>query len=65
MKQYNQPVFYDPPRFHTSIAWSLNESSINIPDIPQSCLDDMSTNTFVISKLYIKQGNRINHIDLK
>ncbi|KAI8078234.1 UPF0406 protein C16orf57, partial [Gilbertella persicaria] len=25
MLQYHKPVFYHPPRFHTSIAWSLNQ----------------------------------------
>lgn len=63
MQKFNQPVFYDPPRFHTSIAWSLD--SIKESDISQSCIDNMNNNTFTLSRLYIKQGNRINHIDLK
>lgn len=61
MKQYNQPVFYDPPRFHTSIAWSLDTEPF---EIPSHCIDTMMTNTFNLSRLYIKQGNRMNHIDL-
>lgn len=64
MKQYHQPIFYNPPRFHTSIAWCLDEESIQSLNIPQSCIDNMMINTFHISQLYIKQGHRINIIQL-
>lgn len=65
MRKFNQPVFYDPPRFHTSIAWSLNENDIKKLTIPSSCVDDMMNNHFHLSKLFVKQGHLISHIQLK
>lgn len=64
MLEYNQPVFYDPPRFHTSIAWSLKERDIQLLNIPESCIDNMLINSFHITRLYIKQGHLVHHIDL-
>lgn len=63
MKGYHQPLFYDPPRFHTSIAWALQESTIDALHIP-NCIDVMSNNTFILSRLYIKQGHQLHCIDL-
>lgn len=66
VKSFHQPEFYDPPRFHTSIAWSLKEDDVTKLKIPSSsCIDGMMNNHFHLSRLYIKQGNRISHIDLK
>lgn len=66
VKSFQQPEFYDPPRFHTSVAWSLSEDDIKNLNIPSSCIvEAMTNNHFHLSRLYIKQGNRISHIDLK
>ncbi|KAI9294915.1 hypothetical protein K502DRAFT_365454 [Neoconidiobolus thromboides FSU 785] len=67
---YNQPPFYDPPRFHTSLYWSLPPFSIN-ETILQSLLNNekltqqTSTIEFEIDKLYYKLGHRIESINLQ
>ncbi|ORE05693.1 hypothetical protein BCV72DRAFT_306211 [Rhizopus microsporus var. microsporus] len=66
MEQYNLPVFYKPPRFHTSIAWALKASTIDkyISQLPSDTLDDLVNHTFWITRLYIKMGNRVHTIRL-
>jgi hypothetical protein len=64
MTQYRKPMFYDPPRFHTSIAWSLKEETIASLNIPSTAIEHLIKDVYHISKLYIKMGNRIETMDL-
>ncbi|KAG2233194.1 hypothetical protein INT48_005032 [Thamnidium elegans] len=65
MKEYKQPIFYNPPRFHTSIGWALNKDTVTSIEIPQPCLNPITSRLFYLSRLYIKQGHYIHHIDLQ
>ncbi|GAA5803598.1 hypothetical protein HPULCUR_009081 [Helicostylum pulchrum] len=65
MQEYKQPTFYDPPRFHTSIGWALEKDTVTSIEIPQPCLTPITSRTFYLSRLYIKQGHHIHHIDLQ
>ncbi|KAI8390213.1 hypothetical protein BD560DRAFT_3784 [Blakeslea trispora] len=64
MTQFHKPVFYDPPRFHTSIAWSLEQSKIESLCIPPKAIDPIVDQNFFISKIYIKMGNRVEQVSL-
>jgi hypothetical protein len=64
MTQYHKPTFYDPPRFHTSIAWSLKEEVIASLNIPSSAVEHLINDVYHVSKLYIKMGNRLETMDL-
>ncbi|CAO3614233.1 unnamed protein product [Mucor fragilis] len=62
MREYHKPVFYNPPRFHTSIAWSLKQSTIASIHIPPQVIEETVANVFNIDKVYIKMGNRLETI---
>lgn len=64
MVRYRKPTFYDPPRFHTSIAWSLKEEVVTSLEIPSTVMEQLIKNVYHVSKLYIKMGNRLEKIDL-
>ncbi|KAI9473680.1 MAG: hypothetical protein EXX96DRAFT_578924 [Benjaminiella poitrasii] len=64
MTQYRKPVFYDPPRFHTSVAWSLSEKDVQALNIPSSVIQDELKEVYSLTKMYIKMGNKIETIDL-
>lgn len=65
MQKYKQPTFYNPPRFHTSIGWALDKDTVTSIEIPQSSLTPITSRVFYLSRLYIKQGHLIHHIDLQ
>lgn len=62
MKEYRKPTFYDPPRFHASIAWSLQESIIESIHIPPDIMEELAKSVHNISKIYVKMGNRIETV---
>lgn len=53
-----------PPRFHASLAWSLNPEPLEkaIGTIPEDIVDDLTEITFTIASLVVKMGNRIVRI---
>ncbi|CEP14315.1 hypothetical protein [Parasitella parasitica] len=57
MKRYHKPTFYQPPRFHASIAWSLKESTIESINIPPKLTEEIAKDVFNIDKVYIKMGH--------
>ncbi|KAK4520173.1 uncharacterized protein ATC70_008304 [Mucor velutinosus] len=64
MREYHKPVFYNPPRFHASIAWSLKQSTIASIHIPPQVIEEIVANVFNIDKVYIKMGNRLETLSL-
>ncbi|KAI8982415.1 hypothetical protein BDF20DRAFT_866808 [Mycotypha africana] len=64
MNKYRLPVFYDPPRFHTSIAWALSEKTIASIRIPTFLLDPIVKDEYLITKVYLKMGNKLETIEL-
>ncbi|KAL9553016.1 hypothetical protein MBANPS3_003481 [Mucor bainieri] len=64
MREYHKPVFYNPPRFHASIAWSLEPSAIASIHIPPQIMEEIVANVFNVDKVYIKMGNRLETISL-
>ncbi|KAI7898175.1 U6 snRNA phosphodiesterase Usb1 [Cokeromyces recurvatus] len=65
LTQYRKPVFYNPPRFHTSIAWSLSEKVIQSLKIPSSVIEEDLKEAYHLTKIYIKMGHKIETIPLK
>ncbi|ORX44595.1 hypothetical protein DM01DRAFT_1179687 [Hesseltinella vesiculosa] len=60
-KKFNQPLFYQPPRFHASIAWSLKESSIEkaLDKIPEELITSLRHEEIVAAMVYVKSGDRL------
>ncbi|KAL0140812.1 U6 snRNA phosphodiesterase Usb1 [Mucor lusitanicus] len=65
MREYHKPTFYNPPRFHASIAWSLKQAAIEAIHIPPQTVEEIVANVFNIDKVYIKMGNRLETISLE
>ncbi|KAI9365215.1 U6 snRNA phosphodiesterase Usb1 [Pilaira anomala] len=65
MEKFKQPKFYDPPRFHTSLAWSTTEEKVKSVKIPPTELEQIIQQSYHINRLYIKQGHLVMHIDLQ
>lgn len=65
MEEFKQPKFYDPPRFHTSLAWSVTEEKVKSVKIPPTDLEQIAQQSYHINRLYIKQGHLVKHIDLQ
>ncbi|KAI8371617.1 U6 snRNA phosphodiesterase Usb1 [Radiomyces spectabilis] len=67
VQSFHQPVFYKPPRFHASIAWSLKLPPLEsaIASLPESLEDKVISLSFPIDKIIVKMGNRIVDIGLK
>ncbi|EPB83698.1 hypothetical protein HMPREF1544_09548 [Mucor circinelloides 1006PhL] len=64
MREYHKPIFYDPPRFHASFAWSLKQSTIASIRIPPHVIEQIVSNVFSIDKVYVKMGNRLETVSL-
>ncbi|KAI8646160.1 U6 snRNA phosphodiesterase Usb1 [Parasitella parasitica] len=64
MKNYHKPTFYDPPRFHASIAWSLKDSTVKSIHIPPEMIEELAKDVFNIDKVYIKMGNILETVSL-
>ncbi|KAI8974741.1 U6 snRNA phosphodiesterase Usb1 [Pilobolus umbonatus] len=62
MTRHQLPVFYNPPRFHTSIAWSPHEFSLE--KIPESVVDEIRYKEYSVRSIYIKTGNEVTQIPL-
>lgn len=65
MIKFHKATFYDPPRFHASIAWSLQETTVKNATIPEPIMADIIKSTYLVSSVYIKMGNRLEKIPLK
>ncbi|KAI9261707.1 U6 snRNA phosphodiesterase Usb1 [Sporodiniella umbellata] len=67
MHSFSKEAFYQPPRFHASIASSSNIELIekSIPKISESLREELVHQTFRITRLYIKMGNCMETIVLK
>ncbi|KAG2213744.1 hypothetical protein INT46_009892 [Mucor plumbeus] len=50
MREYRKPTFYDPPRFHASIAWSLQELTIESIHIPPDIIEELAKSVHHIIK---------------
>ncbi|KAI9283923.1 U6 snRNA phosphodiesterase Usb1 [Umbelopsis sp. AD052] len=66
-ERHRQPKFYQPPRFHASIAWSLTLESIEkaIASIPVEKESNLRTAQFYVTRLFVKIGKKISKIDLQ
>ncbi|KAH8554292.1 hypothetical protein BGW37DRAFT_518026 [Umbelopsis sp. PMI_123] len=66
-ERHRQPKFYQPPRFHASIAWSLNREPIEkaIASIPTEMEDNLRKAQFHVSHIFIKIGKKILKVELE
>ncbi|KAI9321359.1 hypothetical protein BX666DRAFT_968559 [Dichotomocladium elegans] len=67
MERFRQPIFYKPPRFHASIAWSLEPEPLEaaVGTIPAEMLDELTADSHTISSLIVKMGKRIVRMPLR
>ncbi|KAL1927344.1 hypothetical protein VTP01DRAFT_3973 [Rhizomucor pusillus] len=67
MLKFNQPVFYKPPRFHASIAWSLTPLPLeqSLETVPADYVDELVQLTQPVTSLVIKMGNRSTKIPFR
>lgn len=65
-ERHRQPKFYQPPRFHASIAWSLKLSPIEkaISLIPAEIEESLRQTQVPVSHVYIKIGKKVEKIRL-
>lgn len=63
--KFRKDTFYDPPRFHASIAWSLKEKDVQDIHVSSAVMDDISKTVYPVTAIFIKMGNRIEQIALK
>ncbi|KAI8072706.1 hypothetical protein BC940DRAFT_291392 [Gongronella butleri] len=59
--KYNQPPFYDPPRFHASLLWSLTEAPLQdaIARIPEDVATALCHEEYHVAAIHVKSGDRI------
>ncbi|KAI8100048.1 uncharacterized protein BX664DRAFT_322741 [Halteromyces radiatus] len=67
VKHYGQPIFYEPPRFHASIAWSLKKDPLEniIQNSPEQLMKDLAYIEYEVSSVFIRMGNRLVKIKLR
>ncbi|CAO3609449.1 unnamed protein product [Cunninghamella blakesleeana] len=65
--KYKQPIYYKPPRYHLSFAWSLKSMSIEkaLDKINEKLIEDLNYVQYNVNNINIKMGNRLVNIKLK
>ncbi|ORZ24665.1 U6 snRNA phosphodiesterase Usb1 [Absidia repens] len=65
--KFHHPEFYKPPRFHASIAWSLQKMPLDqaIKTLPEKWMNELAFVEYSITSIYVKMGNRIVTVKLK
>ncbi|CAO3590404.1 unnamed protein product [Absidia cylindrospora] len=65
--KFHHPEFYKPPRFHASIAWSLQRKPLDqsIKILPEKWMKELAYVEYSITSVYVKMGNRIVTVKLE